>query len=76
MSVQALGQHGSNDLFVWEHRSAPIVGKRTEVRICGVVCTQLSVQRYAAGGFVGAEECEEKYAEVGIKVRRCRGSGR
>ena len=27
-------------------------------------------------GFVGAEECEEKYAEVGIKVRRCRGSGR
>ena len=38
-SVYPLGQHGGNDLFVWEHRSVPIVEKRKKVRICGVVCT-------------------------------------
>ena len=34
-SVHPLGQYGNNDLFVWEHRSFPSVGKSAQVRRCG-----------------------------------------
>ena len=34
-SVHPLGQYGNNDLFVWEHRSFPSVGKSAKVRRCG-----------------------------------------
>ena len=38
-SVQPLGQHGSNEIFVWDNRSAPVVESSAKVCRCEAVRT-------------------------------------
>lgn len=58
-SVHSLGQHGSNDLFVWEHPSAPIVQQHVQLGSDdGFVWEHHSAPIIQPLHLLGRKECE------------------
>ena len=64
----ALGQHGSNDLFIWEERCVSSVGKSAKVRGCEAARAWVSGRKCAD---VGAQVQRSEWVSALMHGRRC-----